>query len=65
MSVVKCIVCGNGLEKVAKALCRKLFGRKTKQLMCLACLANHLEVDEEELLEKAEEFKNEGCTLFT
>ena len=32
--------------------------------MCLSCLSNYLEVDEEELLEKAEEFKAEGCTLF-
>ncbi|MCC8135854.1 MAG: hypothetical protein LIO40_04160 [Ruminococcus sp.] len=61
---MKCIVCGEEAEKVSKALCRKLIDRKTKKIMCLSCLSNYLETDEEELLQKAEEFKDEGCTLF-
>ena len=61
----KCIVCGGEVEKVSKALCRKLIDRETKQIMCLSCLSNYLETDEEELLQKAEEFKEEGCTLFS
>lgn len=61
---MKCIVCGNEVEKIAKALCQKLIGRKTKQILCLSCLANHLEAEEEDLLQKAQEFKDEGCALF-
>lgn len=61
---MKCIVCSNEVEKVSRALCKKLIGRDTKRIMCLSCLSNYLEVDEEELLQKAEEFKREGCTLF-
>lgn len=62
--IVKCIVCGETVEKVSEALCKKLFDPKTKKIMCLSCLANELDVEEDELLEKAEEFKNSGCTLF-
>ena len=61
---MKCVICGNDVEKIAKALCQKLIGKNTKKIMCISCLSNHLEVDEEELLQKAQEFKNEGCTLF-
>ena len=61
---VRCVVCGGNVEKVSKALCQKLFDRKTKKIMCLSCLSNELETDETELLEKAEEFKREGCSLF-
>lgn len=60
-----CYVCGkSNLKKDEIALTKKLINRKTKQFYCLACLAEHLEVTEEELVEKIEEFKNEGCTLF-
>ncbi|MBQ3640822.1 hypothetical protein II906_02675 [bacterium] len=60
----KCLVCGEKVDKVSIALCLKLFGRTTKKIMCLTCLANDLETDENELLEKAKEFKAEGCKLF-
>ena len=62
--ISRCIVCGENVEKVSKALCQKLFDRNTKKFLCLNCLANELEVEQEELLEKAEDFKREGCTLF-
>ncbi len=61
---MRCIVCDNNVEKVSRALCKKLLGKSTKQIRCLSCLANFLDTDEEELLEKAAEFKEEGCTLF-
>ena len=61
---MKCIICGNDVEKTVKALCQKLIEKKTKKIMCLSCLSNYLEIDEEELLQKAQEFKEEGCTLF-
>lgn len=60
-----CIVCGEPVDKISKGLCQKLFDRHTKKIMCLSCLANALDVDEEALLEKAAEFKEAGCTLFS
>lgn len=33
-------------------------------MFCLSCLAEQLEVTEEELVDKINEFKEEGCKLF-
>lgn len=61
-----CYVCGKTpLSKNEVGLSRKILDRKTKVFYCLACMAEHLEVTEEELLDKIEQFKNEGCTLFS
>ena len=60
-----CYVCGKkNVSKNEIGLTKKLMGQKTKKFYCLACLAEQLEVMEEELLDKIEEFKNEGCKLF-
>lgn len=60
-----CYVCGKEeLSKNEVGLTKKLISKSTKVFYCLPCLANYLEVTEEELLEKVEEFKEEGCTLF-
>ena len=61
---IKCVVCGNAVEKVSKALCQKLFDKESKKFLCLLCLSNELVVEQEELLEKAEDFRRAGCTLF-
>lgn len=60
-----CIGCSKDLlEKDTIALNRKLLGRNIDKFYCLECLANYLEVTIEELNEKLEEFKDQGCTLF-
>ena len=60
-----CYVCGKSpLSKDEVGITRKLINKNAKELFCLSCLAEHLEVTEEELLDKIEEFKDEGCTLF-
>ena len=65
MEQKKCYVCGKSpLTKNEIGLTKKLIERNTKQFYCLSCLADYLEVTEEELLAKIEDFKNEGCTLF-
>ena len=62
----KCFACGcNILEKDVVALNRKLFGDKVEKIFCLPCLAESLGVEVDELLEKIEEFKAEGCKLFS
>ncbi len=59
-----CYVCGKELAKNEIGLTKKLIDKKTNKFYCLTCLAEYLEVTEEELLAKIEEFKEEGCTLF-
>ena len=57
-------MCNKGLEKDEIALCKKLLGRKTKQFLCIDCLSEYLNTDQDLLLQKIEQFKDEGCTLF-
>lgn len=57
-------ICEVSLSKNEIGLNIKLFGKKPEKLFCLDCLAIHLNVSIEDLLDKIEDFKNEGCTLF-
>ena len=60
-----CYVCGKmPLTKNEIGLTKKLLNPKARNFYCIDCLAEELEVTTEELLEKIEEFKDEGCTLF-
>jgi hypothetical protein len=59
-----CYVCGKALSKNEIGLSKKLIGKSTNKFYCLNCLAEHLEVTPDELVDKIEEFKDEGCTLF-
>jgi len=62
---VNCFSCNKtSLTKDEIGACKKLLGRKIKQLYCLNCLANILEVTTEELLARIEDFKTQGCVLF-
>lgn len=60
----KCMNCQRSLIKDEIALNKKLLGKATKQFLCLGCLSEYLNTDQEILLEKIEQFKEEGCTLF-
>lgn len=60
-----CYVCGKeDINKNEIGLSKKLLDKNTKYFYCLDCLAQYLEVGIEFLLEKVEEFKEQGCTLF-
>jgi predicted nucleic-acid-binding Zn-ribbon protein len=60
-----CYVCRKeNLGKNEIGLTKKLLGREVRQFYCIDCLAEHLEVDAEFLLDKIEDFKNQGCELF-
>ena len=61
----KCYACGTAaLSKDEIGLTKKLIDKKSTVFYCLPCLAEYLEVTEEELIAKIEEFKEEGCVLF-
>ena len=65
METKKCYVCGKSpLSKDEIGITKKLIDKKATNFYFLTCLAEDFEVDEEELIAKIEEFKNEGCTLF-
>lgn len=62
---IDCYICGKkDLSKNEIGLTKKLIGKKTDKFYCISCLADQLEVTQEELLDKIEEFKDEGCKLF-
>lgn len=61
-----CFSCGRtDLDRDEIALNKKLRGEDIDHFYCLPCFAESLEVTVEELLAKIEEFKAEGCKLFT
>ena len=60
-----CISCGKkDLSKDEVGINLKLLGEETQNFYCLDCLANVLDVGVQDILDKIEEFKEEGCTLF-
>ena len=61
-----CYACGkHDLPRNDVGLNKKLLGKEISQFMCLDCLASYLEVTPDELRKKIEEFKAEGCKLFS
>ena len=61
-----CIACGKeDLDKDTIGINKKLLGTNIKQFYCMNCLADYLDTTVEELQDKIEEFKEEGCTLFS
>ena len=65
MDEKKCYVCGKEhLSKDEIGLTKKLIDKKSTIFYCIPCLAEQLEVTEEELQAKIQEFKDEGCILF-
>ncbi len=60
-----CVSCGkNPLAKDEVGINKKLLGENVESFYCLDCLADYLEVTIQDLLDKIEEFKADGCKLF-
>ena len=60
-----CIACGKKpLSKDEIGINKKLLGEQVENFYCMDCLADYLEVENQDLLDKIEEFKEEGCKLF-
>ena len=61
----ECVACGKKkLNKNTIGINKKLLGNSIANFYCMNCLANYLDVTIEELFEKIEEFRQEGCKLF-
>ncbi len=62
---VACVSCGKqDLEKNEIGINLKLLGEGIENYYCLDCLADYLEVSVDDIIDKIEEFKEEGCKLF-
>lgn len=65
MKKEECIACGKKpLSKDEIGINKKLLGKDIDSYYCIDCLADYLECTTEELFDKIEEFKAEGCELF-
>lgn len=65
MMNIDCVMCGKEkLDKDTLGINKKLLGLDISNFYCLDCLADYLGCTKEELLDKIEEFKEEGCSLF-
>ena len=61
----ECVACGTKpLDKDTVGINKKLLGRGISKFYCMDCLADYLGCTVEDLIEKIEEFKEEGCELF-
>ena len=61
-----CVICGQeNLNKDTIGINKKLLGTDIVNFYCMECLADYLGCTVDELLDKIEEFKEEGSTLFS
>lgn len=63
---LKCIACGKEeLDKNTIGINKKLIGENVSSFYCMDCLADYLGCEVQDILDKIEEFKEEGCKLFS
>jgi biotin operon repressor len=62
---VDCYICGReNLSRNEIALNKKLIVRNIDKFHCMQCLADYLEISIEDLADRIQEFRDEGCALF-
>lgn len=60
-----CVSCGKAeLSKDEIGINIKLISEEVTSFYCLDCLAGYLDVSVQDIIDKIEDFKDEGCTLF-
>jgi len=60
-----CVICRNeALDKNTIGINKKLLGTDIDNFYCMDCLAEYLGCMVQELLDKIQDFKDEGCELF-
>ena len=69
MRRVNKIICKNcgrdNLDRNTIGINKKLLGENVTSFYCMDCLAVYLDVTVQDLRDKIEEFKEEGCKLFS
>jgi uncharacterized protein YlaI len=62
---IDCVICGKkNLDKDTIGVNKKLLGIGIANYYCIHCLSEYLGCTIQELLDKIQDFKDEGCTLF-
>lgn len=62
---ISCVSCGKeALEKNEIGINKKLLGEQLESFYCMDCLADYLGVSVQDVQDKIEEFKDQGCKLF-
>lgn len=62
---IKCVVCRReDFDKDTIGINKKLLSKNITEFYCLDCLAAYFDCTVEDLQDKIEEFKEEGCILF-
>lgn len=62
---VDCVICGKErLDKDTIGINKKLLGESIDNFYCKNCLAEYLGCNVQDILDKIEEFKEDGCRLF-
>lgn len=67
MKIIKkdCIACKKIiLDKDTIGINKKLLGENIRNFYCMDCLADYFGCEKQDILDKIEEFKEEGCKLF-
>lgn len=64
--LISCSYCGKeSLSRNEIGLNKKITDRQADRMMCLTCLAEYLEITEDELIDIIDDFKRQGCALFS
>jgi len=62
---VNCFICEReSLSQNEVGLNKKLISQNVSKFHCMDCLADYLEIDTDDLLERIEDFKDSDCPLF-
>lgn len=61
---MSCIKCGKELTYNDIGAHKKFINRGSTEFMCKKCLAEELQIPQEVIDKKIEDFKRQGCTLF-
>ena len=59
-----CMTCGRPVSRDEMAMTRKLINRGAAQFLCIPCLARRFDASVQELMDRMQDFKDMGCTLF-
>ncbi|MBO6272671.1 hypothetical protein J6O48_07805 [bacterium] len=65
MSIVSCQSCFKNIsDRDTIGINKKLLGESIDKFYCIDCLASYFDCDVQDIYDKIEEFKEEGCKLF-
>lgn len=59
-----CYNCDRLVARDVVALNKKMIGHHTERVLCITCLADHLDHTEASLRDLIREFKERGCSFF-